>query len=137
RAARQPPEALDPNTLVAPRPGQEFAEGGGKVLAGDGLHDRVSVVIVPAMPTPEEIHKTIDAYADAIRRQDRDAWVGLFADDAEQVDPVPTPAHVGREAIGAFFDQTLAPYDSIALDAQNVVVCGDEAVMVFTVTVRS
>jgi steroid delta-isomerase len=51
------------------------------------------------MATPEQIRKTIDAYVDALARSDPDAWVGVFAPDAVQIDPVGTPPNVGRDAI--------------------------------------
>ena len=51
------------------------------------------------------IRATVDAYCAAFTNGDRDAYVGLFADDAWIEDPVGTPKHEGRDAIGAFFDQ--------------------------------
>jgi len=88
------------------------------------------------MVTPEQIRKTLDAYVDALARADRDAWVELFAPDAVQIDPVGTPPNVGHEAIRAFWDGAMGVADTIVFDVHHLHVCGDEAAMVFTGTVR-
>ena len=88
------------------------------------------------MATPEQIRKTIDAYVDALARSDPDAWVGVFAPDAVQIDPVGTPPNVGRDAIRAFWDRALAMADAVIFDVHHLHICGDEAAMVFTGTVR-
>ena len=93
--------------------------------------------MVLAMMSPEQVRETIRAYVDAFERKDRDAWVGLFAEDAHQVDPVPSPPNVGRPAIADFFDRTSTLADKITIDVHHVHVCGDEAVMVFTGTATS
>jgi steroid delta-isomerase len=61
------------------------------------------------------IRATVDAYCAALTNGDRDAYVGSFTEDAWIEDPVGTPKHEGREAIGAFFDQATALADSIEL----------------------
>lgn len=61
------------------------------------------------------IRSAVDAYCAAFTTGDRDAYVGLFAEDAWIEDPVGTPRHEGREAIGGFFDQSSALADSIEL----------------------
>ena len=88
------------------------------------------------MATHEQVRKTMDAYVDALARADRDAWVDLFAPDAVQVDPVGTPPNVGHDAIRAFWDRALGIADTVVFDVHHLHVCGDEAAMVFTGTVR-
>jgi len=61
------------------------------------------------------IRSAVDAYCAAFTNGDRDAYVGLFAEGAWIEDPVGTPRHEGREAIGGFFDQSSALADSIEL----------------------
>ncbi len=61
------------------------------------------------------IRRTVEAYCAAFSRRDRDAYVGLFADDAWIEDPVGSPRLEGREAIGGFFDQSSGMADSIEL----------------------
>jgi steroid delta-isomerase len=83
------------------------------------------------MPSPEQVRAAVDAYAAAYRDNDRDAFLDLFADDGVIIDPVGTPAHAGREARGAFWDNVHQLTERITFDVKDVVVCGNEAVMVF------
>jgi steroid delta-isomerase len=61
------------------------------------------------------IRRTVDAYCAAFSRRDRDAYVGLFTEDAWIEDPVGSPRLQGPEAIGGFFDQSSGMADSIEL----------------------
>jgi steroid delta-isomerase len=61
------------------------------------------------------IRATVDAYCAAFTAGDRDAYAGLFAEDAWIEDPVGSPHVVGREAIGGFFDQARSLADAIEL----------------------
>jgi steroid delta-isomerase len=61
------------------------------------------------------IRRTVEAYCAAFSRRDRDAYVGLFTDDAWIEDPVGSPRLEGPEAIGGFFDQSSGMADSIEL----------------------
>ena len=88
------------------------------------------------MATQEQIRKTMDAYVDALARADRASWMGLFAPDAVHIDPVGTPPNVGRDAIRAFWDRAIGMADALVFDVHHLHVCGDEAAMVFTGTVR-
>ncbi|HEY3096552.1 MAG TPA: nuclear transport factor 2 family protein [Acidimicrobiia bacterium] len=83
------------------------------------------------MPSPEQVRAAIDAYAAAYRENDRDAFLDVFADGGVIIDPVGTPAHVGREARGAFWDTVHQLTEKITFDVKDVVVCGYEAAMVF------
>jgi steroid Delta-isomerase len=66
------------------------------------------------------IQKTIDNYLAAFTANDRDGWLDCFADDAWIEDPVGTPRRVGREAIGAFWDETHTVADSIELRSLGI-----------------
>lgn len=85
------------------------------------------------MPTADQIRAAVGAYCDAYARDDKQAFLDAFADDGVLVDPVGTPAHEGREALGGFWDMVHGMADSIRLDVAAVHVCGDEAAMVFTI----
>jgi steroid delta-isomerase len=61
------------------------------------------------------IRATVTGYCDAFTRRDRDAYVGLFVDDAWIEDPVGTDKRHGHEGIGAFFDESSGLADSIEL----------------------
>jgi steroid Delta-isomerase len=69
----------------------------------------------------------------AVEAGDRDAWLGLFADDAVVEDPIGPSAfdpegkgHRGIEAIGAFYDNVIAANESIRFTIHQSLLCGDE-----------
>src|SRR4051812_6577437 len=80
------------------------------------------------MPDESIIRETIENYWKAFTAGDRDAYVGLFTEDGTVEDPVGTPVHRGKEAIGGFFDTSHQLADSIELRSLDVTaVCGDQA----------
>ena len=83
------------------------------------------------MPTAAEIKATLEAYVDCWRTDDRARVLQLFAEDATLEDPVGTPAHVGREAIGAFWDRVHAMPMKMKPEVERIVACGGEGVLVF------
>jgi steroid delta-isomerase len=89
------------------------------------------------MATPDQIRAAIDAYVDGYNRADREAVVALFAPNAELIDPVGTPKHTGADGIRNFWDQVRSITEDIKLVPQEIVICGSEAVMVFTIEARS
>jgi len=84
------------------------------------------------MPTTEQIEDTVTRYVEAVGRQDLDATLALFADDARQEDPVGTPANVGREAIRGFFEKAYRAEFSTNL-VGPLLVTGDHAAVHFTI----
>ena len=87
------------------------------------------------MIDPERVRAVVDAYVDTYRRNDRQACLDLFAPDAVWHDPVGAPPHVGHEGIGAFWDQARSMSESIVLVPNNIIVCADQAAMVFEIHV--
>jgi steroid Delta-isomerase len=85
------------------------------------------------MTTPDDVRRVVDDYVAANKRNDRAACLALFADDAVWHDPVGEPPHVGHEGIGAFWDQSRALADSIELIPSDVIVCANQAAMVFEI----
>ncbi|MEY2461520.1 MAG: steroid Delta-isomerase [Acidimicrobiaceae bacterium] len=80
------------------------------------------------MPDESVIRETIENYWKAFTAGDRDGWVALFTDDATVEDPVGTPVHRGKEAIGGFFESAHSLADSIELRSVDITaVCGDQA----------
>ena len=88
------------------------------------------------MPTAEQIHATVNAYVGAYCRNDRAAFLAVWAEGGQLEDPVGTPVHVGAEALGAFWDTTHELVDRIELVPDEVFVCADQAAMVFTILAR-
>ncbi len=69
----------------------------------------------------------------AVEAGNRAAWLALFDDDAVVEDPIgPSPfdpdgtGHRGGAAIAAFYDDVIAPNESIRFDIQRSIHCGDE-----------
>jgi steroid Delta-isomerase len=87
------------------------------------------------VPTPEIVRSVVDDYVAASNANDRDAVLALFAPDAVWYDPVGQPPHAGLEAIGAFYDQARSLADRIEMKPSDVIVCGNEAAMVFEIHV--
>ena len=81
----------------------------------------------------EAVRKVVDAYVAASNANDKAAVLALFAPDAIWYDPVGQPPHVGIEGIGAFYDQARTMADRIEMHPSDVIVCGNEAVMVFEI----
>lgn len=80
------------------------------------------------------------ASMDFVQRKAREEWLGLFTDDAVVEDPVgPSPldeqgvGHRGKEAIGAFWDATIANID-VAFDIRESYAAGNECANVGTIT---
>jgi steroid delta-isomerase len=89
------------------------------------------------MPTPEQVRAAVDAYVDALKRDDKEAWLKVFAEDARQEDPVGTPVNVGRQAIAQFWDSFHVNAERVELEPKDVIVCGAEAAVPFTLTAFS
>jgi steroid delta-isomerase len=87
------------------------------------------------MISPERVEAVVDAYVESYRRNDKDACVALFATDARWHDPVGEPPHVGHAGVRAFWDQARTFADAIVLVPSNVIVCANQAVMVFEIEV--
>ena len=79
----------------------------------------------------------VDDYLAAFPKKDREAFLGCFADDAEQVDPVPSPPNIGKEAIGRFWDNIVGMAERMEPQLDRVNVCGNEAAVVFTMNART
>jgi len=86
------------------------------------------------MPTREHIEKTVRLYVDAVGRQDLEATLALFAEDARQEDPVGTPANVGLDAIRGFFERAYRGSFTTTLTGP-LLVTGDHAAVHFTIEV--
>ena len=85
------------------------------------------------MPTPEQVRATVDAYVDAYKRNDKAAFLALWAPDGVLADPGGTPPHQGGEAHGAVWDGARELADRIELAPVAVIVAADEAAMVFEI----
>jgi len=89
------------------------------------------------MASPEQVQAAVEAYVAAYQENDRDAFLDVFATDGVIVDPVGTLPHAGREARGAFWDTVHQLTERMTFDVKDVVVCGNEAAMVFGIHASS
>ncbi len=89
------------------------------------------------MPNPDQVRDRVESYARSFNTNNRELFLECFAENAVQRDPVTAPPNIGLEAIGGFWDNVHALAESVSLDVRHIHVCGDEAVMVFTITTKS
>ncbi len=87
--------------------------------------------------TPEQVRKVIEQYVKAWNTNDRALLLSLFAADATWEDPVGTPAFVGHEGVGRFWD--FAHQDSsrqLSPKPEQIIACGNEGILRFVMQVR-
>ena len=89
------------------------------------------------MPTPEQVRAVVDDYLASFGTKDKEAFLACWADDATQIDPVPSPPNVGKEAIGNFWDGVSGLADKFEPQLERVHVCGNQAAVVFTMNART
>ncbi len=91
------------------------------------------------MPTtPDQVRAVIDQYVKAWKTGDKALLLSIFAADCSWEDPVGTPAFVGHEGLEKFWafaypqdaSRTLTPVP------EQVIVCGNEGILRFTMQVR-
>jgi steroid delta-isomerase len=87
------------------------------------------------VPTTALLRETIARYATVISSRDADAYAALFAADAVQVDPYPTPPNVGRDAIRAFIQRSFDACEAMTFEPVEVHPVGDRAAITFHITV--
>jgi steroid delta-isomerase len=79
--------------------------------------------------TPEQIEAAVEEYFASIGSLDVQRFVSNFAPDGALEDPVGTPPVQGAQAIGAFFGAIITPFSEIKPYVQEVIVCGQEAIV--------
>jgi steroid delta-isomerase len=83
----------------------------------------------------DAVRATVDEYLRAGREGDREAWLGLFADDATLEDPVGTEVHAGRVALEVFYDTTMGSTEGIDNELHELRVAGNTAAFLFTLRI--
>jgi len=86
------------------------------------------------MPTVETLRSTIERYAATVTFRDADAYAALFTHDAVQVDPYPTDANVGREAIRGFMQRSIDGCETMVFEVTEVHPVADKAAIGFHIT---
>ena len=84
---------------------------------------------------PDGIRAIVDEYLRAGREGDREAWLGLFADDATLEDPVGTDVVRGRHDLAAFYDKTMGSTEGLDNELHELRVAGNTAAFLFTLRI--
>jgi uncharacterized protein (TIGR02246 family) len=86
------------------------------------------------MPTTETLRATVERYAATVTARNADAYAELFTPDAVQVDPYPTAANVGRDAIRAFMQRSIDGCEAMLFEVTEVHPVVDKAAIAFHIT---
>jgi steroid Delta-isomerase len=105
-----------------------------KILAGLAAFAALAAPSAGAksMTEPAKMEAAVHAYVAAFEAGSADDVAELYAMDATVEDPIGSPVHKGREAIRAFYAQSMKTGAKLTLDGP-VRVVGDYAVFPFSV----
>jgi steroid delta-isomerase len=84
---------------------------------------------------PDAVRSVVDEYLRAGREGDREAWLGLFADEATLEDPVGTDVVRGKDELAAFYDKTMGSTEGLDNELHELRVAGDTAAFLFTLRI--
>lgn len=87
------------------------------------------------MPDPTRMEAAVHAYVAAFEAGSADQVATLYAQDATVEDPIGSPIHKGREAIRAFYAESMKTGAKLKLEGP-VRVAGDYAVFPFSVNLN-
>jgi steroid Delta-isomerase len=87
------------------------------------------------MPDPQKMEAAVHAYVAAFEAGSVDAVADLYAEDCTVEDPVGTPLHHGREAVRAFYAESMKTGAKLKLEGP-VRVVADYAVFPFSVNLH-
>jgi steroid delta-isomerase len=86
------------------------------------------------MPTTTQLRELMARYAATVTSKKADDYVALFTPDAVQVDPYPTPANVGHDAIRAFIQRSFDGCETMRFEVEEVHPVADKAAITFHIT---
>jgi len=79
---------------------------------------------------------------DRIEAKDREGWLALFAEDAVVEDPVGPSmfdaegkGHRGKQAVAAFYDNTISISEHVKIAIDRTIECGDEVARVGVISI--
>jgi ketosteroid isomerase-like protein len=90
--------------------------------------------MVTAMADNTDPRAVLDRYAAAVVEGDRAAFVALFIDDCEVVDPYPSTRYSGTEGVRHWWDTLIAPMSDVRIEIREHHVCGDRVAAAYTTT---
>lgn len=83
----------------------------------------------------DAVRAIVHEYLRAGREGDRDAWLGLFAEDATLEDPVGTDVVRGKAELEAFYDRTMGSTEGLDNELHELRVAGNTAAFLFTLRI--
>jgi steroid delta-isomerase len=86
--------------------------------------------------TPAQVTAVVQAYLDSWTQAQPEARAALFAENVVVEDPVGAPALVGKPALIAFWQSAAAYPTNFITELKHLVVCGNEALVEFTMTIK-
>jgi steroid delta-isomerase len=89
------------------------------------------------MLSPAQLRATVAGYVDDVNSRDASAIAARFTEDAVHADPVSNPPNLGRAAIAAFFENSIAASDGWTFTASDVHTCADHVAIHFSIAVES
>jgi steroid delta-isomerase len=89
------------------------------------------------MPSPDQVRAAVESHVELFGAGDQERWVKLFAPEATVIDPVPAEPHRGHAAIGDFYEGIMAMADRVEVEQHALHVCGDQAALVYTLTLSN
>lgn len=89
------------------------------------------------MPTEAQMKNALQSYIDAFNRNDLNAVVALYSDDATVEDPYGTPAKAGKTQIEAFYRTAMEFGSVLSLSAPIRASHGDAAAMAFQAVMKT
>lgn len=87
------------------------------------------------MPDPVKMEAAVHAYVAAFEAGSADQVAALYAQDATVEDPIGSPIHKGREAVRAFYAESMKTGAKLKLEGP-VRIAGDYAVFPFSVNLN-
>lgn len=87
--------------------------------------------------TPQQTRTAIENYFKAWQNNDRQLLLDTFAEDARWEDPVGSKPFEGHQGIAKFWDASHNMGNSMTPVMGQIIVCGSEGILRFTMQVRS
>jgi thiamine-phosphate diphosphorylase len=87
----------------------------------------------PTATTRKGMHVVVDSYLRAINTRDRTGLLSLFAIDGLMEDPASHPPHIGKEAIGNWWDEMRMGERPFEIRVRNIAVAREEAALSWTI----
>ncbi|HEY4026719.1 MAG TPA: nuclear transport factor 2 family protein [Candidatus Dormibacteraeota bacterium] len=86
------------------------------------------------MPEAAQIRKAVETYVQSFNTKDKHAFLSVFAEGVQQIDPVGSKPNVGKHKLAAFWDTLFSQVEKIDFRVTDLFITGDEAALLFHIT---